>query len=301
MDPRKMMSGQMRLGAKIDGARAEYNFMSLNDLICSAYKIKPYQLTGPDWMKTQRWDIQATMAEGAKPEQAPEMLQSLLKERFKLEIRRDTKDVAIYALVQGKNGSKMKEAEPEPPPPAAAAPEKAAEEEAKAEKDAKAPGAGSMTVNGEKMTVKQTSTGATFSGGGVGTGKVTMNNGQMHMEYSAMEMSKLADMLTAFVDRPVLDETQLKGKYQVALDLSMADMMSAARKSGMGGAMGGPPPGAAGGAPGAGARPAESASDPGASSSVFTAVEQMGLKLAPRKGPVEMIVVEKLEKSPTEN
>jgi len=161
-----------------------------------------------------------------------------------------------------------------------------------------------MTVNGEKMTIKQTPNGATFRGGGIGTGKVTMGaNGLMHMEYSAMEMSKLVDMLTAFVDRPVIDETKLTGKYQVALDLSMADMMNAARKSGAMGMMGGGPPpgGGAGAAAGGAARPLDSASDPDAASSVFAAVEQMGLKLAPRKGPIDMVIVDKLEKAPTDN
>ena len=114
----------------------------------------------------------------------------------------------------------------------------------------------------------------------------------------------LVEMLTTFVDRPVLDETGLKGKYQIELNLSMADMMNAARQSGMMGAMGGgPPPGAGGGAVvgNGGPRPADSASDPGGSSSVFSAVEQMGLKLTPRKGPIETVVVDHLEKTPTEN
>ena len=301
MDPGKMMSGQMRLGMKIDGARAEYNFMSLQDLICAAYKVKPYQLSGPDWMKTQRWDIQATMPEGAPKEKAPEMLQSLLKERFKMEIHRDTKEHNIYALVQGKNGHKMKEAEPDAPPPPVDPKETEKPEETK---DAKGPGAGggSMTVNGEKMVIKQTATGATIKGGEMGAMKVSMNNGLMHMEYGKVEMSKFVEMLTAFVDRPVVDETQLKGKYQVTLDLAMADMMGAARKAGMGAAMGGGPPMGAGGPGGGGGgpRPAESASDPGGSS-IFTSVEALGLKLAPRKGPVEMIVVDKIEKTPTEN
>src|SRR5580692_6321853 len=49
-DPSKMMKGLVRMGAKIDGARAEHNFMTLSDLICNAYKIKAYQLSGPDWI-----------------------------------------------------------------------------------------------------------------------------------------------------------------------------------------------------------------------------------------------------------
>jgi hypothetical protein len=54
-----------------------------------------------------------------------------------------------------------------------------------------------------------------------------------------------------------------------------------------------------GGPLGAGA-PADAASDP-SSSSIFTAVQQLGLKLEPRKAPIEMIVVDYLEKTPTDN
>ena len=89
----------------------------------------------------------------------------------------------------------------------------------------------------------------------------------------------------------------------------MSEMMNMARQAGMAPGMGGPPggggpggPGGGGGGAGAGggSRPADSASDPGAST-VFASVEQMGLKLTPRKGPVELIVVDHLEKTPTEN
>jgi uncharacterized protein (TIGR03435 family) len=315
LDPSKVMKGQVRLGAKIDGARAEYNFMSLSDLICNAYKIKPYQLSGPDWVKTQRWDIQATLPDGAPADQAPQMLQALLKERFKLEIHRDTKEHNLYALVQGKNGHKMKDAEPEapPPPPAAVTSEPGADPKGEpapakdegAPKDGKGREGATMTVNGQKITMKPTADGALVRGGKMGTTKVAMKEGGLiHMSFSSAEMPALVEMLSTFVDRPILDETGLKGKYQVELDLAMADMMNAARQSGMLGAMGGGPPPGAGGGGGAGtggARPAESASDPGGSSSIFTAVEQMGLKLTPRKGPIETVVVDHLEKTPTEN
>ena len=303
LEPAKMMSGQIRVGMKIDGARAEYNFLSLADLVCAAYKIKSYQLTGPDWMKTVRWDIQAAIPEGATKEQVPEMLQDLLKQRFKLEIHKDTKDHNVYALIQGKGGHKLKEAEPDPAP----TPEGEAPPKEESVKDAKGPIAGSMTVNGEKMTMKATSNGMIMKGGEMGQIKTTMNNGMLRMEFAKVAMPAFAEMLTRFVDRPVNDETQLKGKYQVALDLSMSEMMNMARQAGMGpGGPGGGPPGApglggvAGGGGGGGPRPAESASDPGGVT-VFASVEQLGLKLTPRKGPVEMIVVDHLEKTPTEN
>ena len=291
MDPGKMMSGQTRVGMKIDGARAEFNFLSLADLVCAAYKIKSHQLSGPDWMKTVRWDVQATIPEGSNKDQVPEMLQALLKERFKMEIHKDTKETNVYALIQGKGGHKLKDAEPEPAP--------TPEAEGADAKNSAAQG-GSATVNGEKVTFKQTGAGMTIKGGEMGQVKTTMNNGSLHMEMAKVTMTGLCEMLTRFVDRPVTDETQLKGKYQVELDVAMAELMSMARQQGMapGGPVGGGVSAPAGG--GGGPRPAESASEPGGSS-IFGSVEQMGLKLAPRKGPIEMIVVDHMEKTPTEN
>ncbi len=298
-----MMNGQMRVGMKLDGARAEYNFMSMTELICKAYDIKPHQLTGPDWLKTVRWDIQATIPEGANKDQVPAMLQALLKERFKMEFHKDTKEVNVYALVQGKNGHKMKTAEPEPVAAAAVEAEATTPKEEPAKDGKMGANSTSMTVNGEKMTMKQTSNGMVMKNKELGEMKTTFANGQLHMEFGGVEMSKFAEMLTQFVDRPVNDETQLKGKYQAALEFSMQEMMNMARRSGMGGpGMGGPPPpgGAMGGGAGAGAaRPAE-ATDPGGTT-VFASVEQLGLKLAPRKGPIAMIIVDKIEKTPTEN
>jgi uncharacterized protein (TIGR03435 family) len=76
----------------------------------------------------------------------------------------------------------------------------------------------------------------------------------------------------------------------------MADMMSAARASGMmvpGGMAGG---GGGGDAP----RPAEAASEP-SGGSIFTAVQQLGLKLDPRKVPLDFLLIDHVEKTPTEN
>jgi uncharacterized protein (TIGR03435 family) len=279
-------SGRIHVGMNIDAARVDLGFMSLADLISVAYRVKPHQVSGPDWMVTQRFDILAKIPEGATKEQVPEMLQALLAERFGLAAHRENKEHPVYALVVVKGGPKIKEATSETTPPPADAPKE---------------GVAIGTPDGE-VRVKQTGSGVVINGGKNGPLKMSMGPNGMHWEAERMSMSGLSDMLTRFVDRPVVDMTDLSGNYQFALDVSMDDLRSLARKAGMGGQM--PPPGAGGpAAPGAGPAnpaPASAASDP-SGGSIFVAIRELGLRLEPRKLPVETIVVDHLEKTPTEN
>src|ERR1035437_9362699 len=110
-------SGEMpKIGPRVDKARAEYTYMAIRDLIVQAYKVKPYQITGPDWIATQRFDIVATLPAGASKDDAPKMLQALLEERFKLAVHRDSQEHPVLALVVGKKGPKMKESSEAPEP-----------------------------------------------------------------------------------------------------------------------------------------------------------------------------------------
>ncbi len=282
-------SGQLRVGMSIDAGRVDIGMLSLADLIRVAYRIKPYQLTGPDRMPAQRWNIQAKIPEGASVDKVPEMLQALLEDRFQLKIHRSNADHPIYALVVGKNGTKLKPADPDPAPADKAA-------------DAPAPpaGKGEMVLgSGDgQMRIKQNADGrgSTITNAKLGQVKVSMAEaGAMRMEFSKMKMADLADMLAPFADRPVLDMTDLPGSYQVSLELSIQDMMRVAQAAGAGfGLPAGPAP-----AGNPSQSPADAASTP--ANSVFTAVQQLGLRLDPRKAPVEMIVVDHLEKTPTEN
>jgi len=100
--------GKMPVGANIDSHRAEYLYLDLKTLLTYAYGVKPYQITGPDWMQSARFDIVAKMPEGSTKEDAPKMLQTLLEERFKLAARRTTAEHPVLALVVGKGGPKLK-------------------------------------------------------------------------------------------------------------------------------------------------------------------------------------------------
>ena len=132
------------------------------------------------------------------------------------------------------------------------------------------------------------SKGMTMKGGPMGQMKMSMADGKMHMEAAKMTMPMLAEMATQFVGSPVVDKTELTGSYQAALDLSMDDMKAVAMRMGAGGMGGG------------GGAPVGEASDP-SGSSIFTSIQALGLTLEQRKLPMPQIVIDHVEKTPTEN
>lgn len=292
-----MQAGKMpNFGAHVKGLRAEYNYLTLKDLISTAYKVKVFQVTGPAWMATEHFDIVATMPEGSTTDDAPKMLQALLAERFKLVAHKETQEHPVLALVVGKGGPKMKESPGDAPPLDLDAPLK--------------PGEMQMdTPDGPaRMTIDMKNGGATVNMGTKGTITygMDMQSMMMKMTSSKTTMAALADTLTQMMTqmgggsgRQVLDMTGLKGNYEATLEFSLADMMAAARAQGMDV----PGGGGAGGGAGAVTTGREAvASDPGGGGSTVSAsVEKLGLKLEPRKAPVEQVVVDSVEKTPTEN
>jgi uncharacterized protein (TIGR03435 family) len=282
-------SGEMpRVGARVDGARAEYIFLALKDFIVLAYKVKPYQITGPDWIASQRFDIIAKLPDGASKDDVPIMLQSLLEDRFKLALHRESKEQPVLALVIGAGGQKMKKS-PEAPKPI----------------DADAPLApGERKIDGPdgpiRMTVNTRNGSATMNMGAKGTVSYSMDPAtrSMKIEASQVTMGGFADILTTLSQasggRQVKDMTGLTENYQVAISFSLEDMMNMARTQGV--AVPNPPAEAA-----AATMPADAASAPGGSSTLLQAVQSMGLKLESRKAVVEQLVIDHIEKTPTEN
>jgi len=222
------------------------------------------------------------------------MLQALLEERFKLAAHRDTQEHPVFALLVGKDGPKLKESPTTSQPIDESAPLKPGETQIdgpngpmRMTRNAD----GSMTMNmGPKGTM---------------TMKVDVQAGTMHMESSMVTMAGFADMLTKLTQmgggggRQVVDMTDLKGNYQVALDLSLAELMASAREVAREEGINMPMPPAGGG--GEDNSPASAASEPSGGSSVFASVQKLGLKLEKRKAAVEQLVIDHVEKIPTEN
>ncbi len=259
-----IQAGQFHIGISINGSRADYGFMSLADLIPYAYRVKTYQLSGPGWMNETRWDILARIPQGQPAARAPEMMQNLLVERFKMSIHRENREQPVYALVVGKGGLKIKEAAPE--------------EE-------------SAVDGGLNVRINTDSSGVTISSGATGTMRMSPGpNGGMQLHMAKINMAALADRLTQFMDRPVVDATGLNGNYQVTLDLPIEAMsgMAFAQKlaalSGLG-SFGVPEANA----PGAWVAP------------IIKSVKDLGLELQSRRAPIETVVVDRLEKTPTAN
>ena len=68
--------GKLPVGVTINARRAEYLYLDLKALLIYAYGVKPYQITGPDWMATTRFDIVAKLPDGSTKDDGPKMLQS---------------------------------------------------------------------------------------------------------------------------------------------------------------------------------------------------------------------------------
>jgi uncharacterized protein (TIGR03435 family) len=252
-----------------DPGRIHYPYMTLRNLLTTAYDMKTFQVVGPGLLDTERFDITATMPPDTTKEQFRAMLQNPLAERFKMTSHRETKELPMYSLVVARNGPRMKESteavpvndsDPPLPPPLPSQPK----------------------IDSDGFPVLEVPAGAPIV--------IFMMPGRARMFGRQKTMLDLADRLTGLMSRPVTDATALRAKYDFTLTYS---------PEGMNGPMGPmpPPPGlGAAGTPAAGLPEAEPLPD------IFGAVQaQLGLRLEPRKGPVELIVIDHVEKTPTEN
>src|SRR5262249_40179013 len=222
----QIQSGQApAIGAHVDRARAQYTFMSLKELIATAYSVKAFQVTGPDWINdmSQRFDIVGKMPDGSTVDQAPQMLQALLTERFKLAVHRENKEHSVMALVVGKGGPKLQES---PADPAQDFDENTPLKPGERQMD---------TPQGPVRMMMDPQNGVVMNMGKRGrwTQKVGAG-GTLHLEGTGTTMSAFADMLTQMTQMTggagtqVVDMTGLTGHYGVSIDFSLADLMKIA-------------------------------------------------------------------------
>jgi uncharacterized protein (TIGR03435 family) len=94
--------------------------LTAQDLMRNAYGVEGYQISGaPPWMTSVGFDIQAKAPAGPiEPtrEQVKKMIQTLLADRFHLTLHRETRQLPIFALVVGKTGPRLHEADNSPGP-----------------------------------------------------------------------------------------------------------------------------------------------------------------------------------------
>src|SRR5579884_1799309 len=115
LDGQAIMSGRLP-GVSVDNALVRFSNKSVMELIWWAYRVSRNRIVeGPVWLsasETPRFDIVAKIPEGATKEQVPEMLQTLLAQRFKLVVHREKREAPAYALLVGRGGPRLKEAVP---------------------------------------------------------------------------------------------------------------------------------------------------------------------------------------------
>ncbi len=220
--------------SRSDPGRVSYPSINLRLLVMQAYGVRNDQINGPSWIDDQFYDVEAKIPEGVLQSQVPQMLQSLLAERFGLKIHRESPVMAIYALLVGKSGPKLK----------------------KSDESTRM-----VDPNG-----KQVSRQISFSTSG-------------RIQFNGSTMTQFARSMSAFMDRPVIDMTDLPGRFDIVLDANPDDFEGLHKMF----PSTAPSPGAS------------------ASSSIFTAMQGLGLKLEPRRLPIEHIVIDHAEMFPTEN
>ena len=253
-----------------DAGRVTRTCSSVKELLRDA-GFQLSRLLGPDWMEVgQKFDIQAKLPDGASLDRLPEMFQSLLEDRFGLAFHREYREQQIYALEVAKSGLKVK--------PAATP----AEQPAWVAEAANNPDAERAFVAGiwGRSIVVHRSDGATMSviqtpSMGFVWRWVQRPAGIIHYEAPSITtegLAGLAAIAANFPDPIVVDRTGLEGRYQVNLDVPTADI----------------PTGAAD----------RSLVQEEYLRIVQDALKKLGLELKQRKEPVEMIVIDHLDKTP---
>jgi uncharacterized protein (TIGR03435 family) len=181
--------------AHIDGAQVRWLSLTLKYYMATAYRVKQYQISGPDWISSDRFDISATIPAGVSTTQMPEMLQRLMEDRFQVKMHREKKDFPVYALEIAKGGLKIQANPPDP-------------EAAKA--DATTPANTNVSGSAQGISIDF----------GRGSSYTFANN---RFDAKKLTMANVVRALELYTDRPVVDMTDLTGTYDFTLEITAED------------------------------------------------------------------------------
>jgi uncharacterized protein (TIGR03435 family) len=249
-----------------DPGQINYTGVPMRELLRQAYGFNQmYQLSAPAWMENTTFDIVAKVPAGATRDEFNVMLQNLLAERFDLVAHHETRELPGYEMVIAKGGPKIKESS-----------------DAAAEPPTRSP-----TGEPPRLKMEKDRDGLPQLAPGSNTmAMFPIPNGN---RYSARQqpLSALARLLTNPLGKPVVDKTGLTGKYDFNLTFVRDERTSANMVRNPGPST-------------AATNPADAVNN--GPPDLFTAMqEQLGLRLDQKKIPVDVLVVDRAEKTPKEN
>jgi uncharacterized protein (TIGR03435 family) len=251
------------------GGRFTATGVTLQMLMRNAYRLQDYQLIGaPDWMRSERFDVSAKGDGAVGPDQIQPMMRALLADRFKLVTHAETRELPIYALVPARSDGRLG---PNLKPSTVDCEALGAARGRGGNVPVPPPGgAGTSTVplRGAQPGM------ALGRGAGGGPPPCSTRLGPGSVTGSGIRLPQLATMLAGVAGRLVQDKSGLSGAFDIELSWT-------------------PDTG--------GARPLDGAPGPPAAdtggTSLFTAVqEQLGLKLESMRAPVDVTVIDRVER-----
>ena len=249
----------VRVGFQATGSQVRVTGMSIKDYVGIAFGTRPQQIEGPEWIGSQRFDVVATIPDGVPSSQATAMLRTLLEDRFQLKVHRESKDLPVYVLGVSKAGARLTESKPDP--------------------NATAEPAGTVNVSGGGNN-----TGVGVNIGGGRSFAVADNQ----LQIRGMQMRDVAEVLTRFVDRVVVDQTGLTKTYDITLDLTPDEFNAIRIRSAVNAGVPLPPQ-------------AMRLLDNASPDTLSAPLSKFGITFEARKAPLEVVVIDSVLKTPTEN
>jgi uncharacterized protein (TIGR03435 family) len=216
------------------------------------------ELHVPDWVRNDRYDIEARTAEPATKDEMRLMMQSLLAERFGLKVHREARDVPVFGLALATPGMPGRQLKPHP------ANDDCATTALPENSDSKASGAAQEMHAAKPNAALPIPCGMIARLPVSGQGARRFGGRNVTMKMLAESMPFQTGLAT--LDRPLIDKTGLSGGFDFSIEWTPPEEM---------------------GQPG----------DVGSFGAPFREAlrKQLGLKLEPQKAPVEVLVIDHVE------